>query len=67
MPNFKGQNIVYGFDQLVFKEVCLQHHGIARVSGYLSLIVVSENIRKLFDENDIKGLDFLTDEQFSSI
>lgn len=51
----KNSNAILKFEKLVYKKENLINHNIARNSDYLQHVVVSQQLKEIFDKENIKG------------
>ena len=54
----KNSNTILKFEKLTYKEENLINHSIARNADYLQHVVVSEELKEIFEKESIKGVEF---------
>lgn len=54
----KNSNAILKFKKIVYKEEDLVNHSIARNADYLQHVVVSEELKEVFEKEKIKGVEF---------
>lgn len=60
----KTTDAILGFKYLTYKSGCMEKYKLARDEEYFSNLLVTEEIRQAFEQAKIKGMRFITPEEF---